>query len=557
MAQDMSESNVARRPTGIAVADYLRLGCDALEFGFAVFDESLRLVVCNHAFQDLRRYPKRLCKYGTNIADLYRFNAKRGDYGAGDVEDLVETRLKRACSSKLCTLEYDLGIGRTLSIRYSPIEHQALVLTYTDVTDQRRAERALKISEERYAFAMAGANEGMWDWEADSGIIFISDRYKRLVRLDLSSDQITLDEWIAMIHPEDLVIREQARTAHLAGDTEFFDCEYRVLCGDDKYRWFRDRAKTYKDDQGKVIRMTGSLTDITARKKAERKLIEANERVRKQNAMLTSLSGRLSKYLSPQIYSSIFSGEHTVAISSKRKKLTVFFSDIADFTEITESLESEDLTTLLNHYLTEMSNIALAHGATVDKFVGDAIMAFFGDPESRGIKDDAIACVRMALAMQDRMVELQRHWRDQGIERPFEMRVGINTGFCTVGNFGSEDRMDYTIVGNNANLASRLQSHARPGGIIIAHETFSLVKDTIAVEEVESVLVKGFSRPIQCYQVIGELDQLKSTGRIIREYDQGVRIFLDLYRSDGPKVIATLEKILSEVKSSSDSSNSR
>ncbi len=108
-------------------------------------------------------------------------------------------------------------------------------------------------------------------------------------------------------------------------------------------------------------------------------------------------------------------------------------------------LQSEDLTNLLNHYLTEMSKIALDHGATIDKYVGDAIIAFFGDPETRGVKEDARACVNMA--MQRRMRELRSEWLDMGLERPFEVRIGINTGFCTVGNFGSEDRMDYTIIG--------------------------------------------------------------------------------------------------------------
>ena len=100
--------------------------------------------------------------------------------------------------------------------------------------------------------------------------------------------------------------------------------------------------------------------------------------------MLESLASKLSKYLSPQIYKSIFSGEKNVEVASQRKKLTIFFSDIAGFTETTDILESEELTILLNQYLREMSSIALEHGATIDKFIGDAIMLFFGDPETRG-----------------------------------------------------------------------------------------------------------------------------------------------------------------------------
>ena len=127
-------------------------------------------------------------------------------------------------------------------------------------------------------------------------------------------------------------------------------------------------------------------------------------------------------------------------------------------------MESEELTNLLNEYLTEMSTIALDYGATIDKYIGDAIVAFFGDPETKGVKQDAQACVLMAIEMQRRMRTLEQQWRDAGVERPFRIRVGISTGFCTVGNFGSKDRMDYTIIGNEVNLAARLESSSELGG---------------------------------------------------------------------------------------------
>jgi len=527
----------------------LRAGLDALGCGFAIFDDRLDLVASNHAFRELRSYPKVLCTPGTNIVELYRFNAERGDYGEGDREVLIKLRLARAESRSRHSLEYELATGRILSIDYMPIEAGGLLMSYIDVTKRKLAEQALKESEERYALAMAGANEGMWDWNAGTDEIMVSDSYKRLIGLHSPSDRIKLEDWVVMIHPDDLAARNGARQAHLDGRAEFYECEYRVRCGNGEYRWFQDRAQSRRDERGDIVRMSGSLTDVTERKKAQNALVEANQRIRDQNQVLTSLSNQLSKYLSPQVYSSIFSGSQPVEISSKRKKLTVFFTDIADFTEIAEGQESEELTSLLNRFLTEMSGIALKFGATIDKYIGDAIMGFFGDPESRGTKADALACVEMALAMQARMAELQRAWHDQGIERPFEMRIGINTGFCTVGNFGSENRMDYTIIGNEVNLASRLQSHAHPGGILIAHETFSMVKDEIGVEEHAPVSVKGFSRPVQCYVVIGRLNELRMQGRVIREYDEGVRIFLDLFRADRSKVTQIVEGILEKLRS--------
>jgi len=190
-----------------------------------------------------------------------------------------------------------------------------------------------------------------------------------------------------------------------------------------------------------------------------------------KNELLAQLSSKLAKFLPLQLYNSIFTGTHIAGVAAKRKRLTIFFSDIANFTETTDNLESEELTNLLNQYLTEMFKIAVGHGATIDKYVGDAIMGFFGDPASRGSKEDAIACIKMSIAMQRRMRELQLKWLELGSEKPFQLRIGVNTGFCTVGNFGSEDRMDYTIIGNEVNLAARLQSHAELGGILVTHET--------------------------------------------------------------------------------------
>lgn len=247
-------------------------------------------------------------------------------------------------------------------------------------------------------------------------------------------------------------------------------------------------------------RITGGGTvavysDITELKRREESLAE-------KSTALEVLSGKLAKYLAPQVYNSIFTGRQDVRIASQRKKLTVCFSDIAGFTEAADKMESEELTQLLNHYLTEMSRIASEHGATIDKYVGDAIVMFFGDPESRGVKEDALACVTMALAMQKRMTELAQVWRDAGMETPLRCRIGIHTDYCTVGNFGSEDRMDYTIIGAAVNLASRLEHEAQPGTVLISYETFAQVKDEIHCEEQGRIQVRGIAYPVATYRVV-------------------------------------------------------
>ena len=274
----------------------------------------------------------------------------------------------------------------------------------------------------------------------------------------------------------------------------------------------------------------------------------ANKLVTEQNRILENLSSKLSKYLSPQIYQSIFKGEQNVEISSKRKKLTICFTDIAGFTETTDNLESEELTNVLNHYLTEMSVIALQHGATIDKFIGDAMLLFFGDPQTKGVAEDAKACVIMAIAMQRRMRELEQEWRNRGLLRPFRIRMGITTGFCTVGNFGSRDRMDYTIIGNEVNLASRLQSATEPGSILLSHETNALVQGLVMTEEQPPITVKGFPKPISGYKLVGTYDDLVKAGRVVLEERDGLHVLVDLTKQDRSDVIEILQDILTQLK---------
>ena len=277
-----------------------------------------------------------------------------------------------------------------------------------------------------------------------------------------------------------------------------------------------------------------TVVDITKRVTSQKKIEE--------------LTNKLSKYLSPQVYQSIFSGKQNVQIEAYRKKLTVFFSDIKGFTEITDRLEPEVLSSLLNSYLNEMSKIALKYGGTIDKFIGDAILIFFGDPESKGDEEDAKACVLMAIEMRERMKFLRKLWEDQGISNPLDIRIGINTGFCNVGNFGSEDRLDYTIIGGEVNLASRLESSAEIGQILISNETNALIKKDIICEKKEEINVKGITHKIQTYQVIGTSKSLPIKNIILNEEYDGFNLEVNLNISDKHQVVASLEKVLKQLK---------
>jgi adenylate cyclase len=258
-------------------------------------------------------------------------------------------------------------------------------------------------------------------------------------------------------------------------------------------------------------------------------------RVRSQIALsertktVKNLANKLSRYLAPQVYQSIFEGTRDVTLTTRRKKLTVFFSDIKDFTETTANLQPEDLNYLLNKYFTEMSKIAIEYGGTIDKFIGDAMVIFFGDPETRGVKEDAVQCVRMAMAMQRRLADLDEIWRDKGYDKPFQQRIGINTGFCNVGNFGSDFRMNYTIIGPEVNLAARLEQTSDTGGIMMSYETYALVRDVVQAEERPPVRAKGIAREIRTFAVVNPAGGTTER-HVFRGERPGMKFLVDLDR---------------------------
>ncbi|HTP97860.1 MAG TPA: PAS-domain containing protein [Casimicrobiaceae bacterium] len=649
---------------GDRAAHLLRAGLDTLAFGFAIFDRDLRLVTSNKAFRTLRGYPAALVKPGTEIVELYRYNARRGDYGAGDVEAHAMSRLTRARGREPYSLEHVTSSGQLLLVRYTPIVHDGLVLAYEDITARKAAERAAAQKEAQLAVALDNMPGALAYTDAHGMIVLRNPRFAEMYPApkELLAPGRPYPEflrWLAMhgyygegdvdalvakrvaslLHPtghtledrtpDGRVYRVLRRRADGGGTvtvitdiTDFKRAEAAlarkeailhgaldnmpgalvytdanldiVICNGRFAEWYPVPPELLQPGQpypallrylaehgyygegdvddhvaqrveslcnptgvafedrtpdGRVYRIArrraadgGTVTamsDITELKSAEAKLRdavaqteEANRQAREKNRMLESLSAKLSKYLSPQIYRSIFTGEKTAEVAAQRKKLTIFFSDIAGFTETTDMLESEELTILLNQYLREMSSIALEYGATIDKFIGDAIMLFFGDPETRGPREDATACVRMAIAMQQRMRDLQAEWRERGQENVFQLRIGINTGFCTVGNFGSNERVDYTIIGNEVNLASRLQQHADLGGILLAHETYALVKDEVITEETGTITVKGFPKPVRTHRVVG-LHDASGEGRVIRQEQDGLLLVIDQRRLTG------------------------
>ena len=257
--------------------------------------------------------------------------------------------------------------------------------------------------------------------------------------------------------------------------------------------------------QGQFVDRTAEFELRKEREKLLEDKLRDSEIIAEKTRELENLANRLAKYLSPQIYNSIFTGNSENKDSFARKNLTIFFSDIEGFTAISDGMEPEKLAYLINSYLSEMSNIAIEFGGTIDKFIGDAILIFFGDPETEGDHKDATKCVEMAVRMRERVAELQKVWQEEGIAKPLRVRMGINTGFCTVGNFGSDHRLEYTVLGSPVNLAARLEAAAEPDTIYISDSTRLLIGDAADCTYVQEITPKGFLRPVPVYR----LDNLK------------------------------------------------
>ncbi len=234
--------------------------------------------------------------------------------------------------------------------------------------------------------------------------------------------------------------------------------------------------------------------------------IQARRRI-KTKKQLKNLSAKISEYLPPQVVQNISNGQMEALSTHHRKKLTIFFSDIKDFTSMTDGMEPEDMANLLNEYFTEMDTIISTYQGTLAQVTGDSLLVLFGAPEQTNDKDHALRCLNMAKDMQNKMKGLQIRWFNKGIDENFMIRCGINTGMATVGTFGSSMRKLYTAHGMQVNLAARLEQACEPGSILISHSTWALVKDEIPCPEKQQINAKGYHKPVRVYEV--ELDKIK------------------------------------------------
>ena len=362
--------------------------------------------------------------------------------------------------------------------------------------------RDIETARRRLVDAIENSSEGFAFFDPDDRLVLCNTRYKELL---YPNTDIDIEPGTAF----ETIIRGAAENGHIV------DAEGRID------EWVADRLAFHHDpgepriqqrSGGQWILITERKTgdggnvaiysNITDLKQREEELTTKSNALEEINKRLKKAQEQISKYIDPNITEKIFKGEFSAELSHKRLKLTMFFSDIKDFTQFTDASDPEAVAKLLNEYLGEMAQIVRTWGGTIPQFTGDSIFAIFGAPDSKGERGDALACLRMALEMQMKMKTLREKWWNEGIQFPFEIRCGIHTGMANVGNYGSEGFMEYSAIGLNTNLASRLEQACQPGEIYLSHTSWALVNDEIPCEEVGTIEVKGFHYPIQTYRVL-------------------------------------------------------
>ncbi len=209
------------------------------------------------------------------------------------------------------------------------------------------------------------------------------------------------------------------------------------------------------------------------------------------------MKARLTPYFAPTVMEKILASPEMLSNVSK-KELTILFSDIVGFTAWSSTKEAQEIHETLNRYFQEMSSVVFAHEGTIDKFMGDGMLAFFGDPTPQ--KDHAPRAVQAAIAMQQKAWELKKEWSQTNGMR-IRVRIGIHTGEVVVGNMGSEERMDYTVIGSHVNLAQRLESNSAPDRILISQEVYDKLSSDYITTSNGTIEAKGFSDPVAVYYV--------------------------------------------------------
>lgn len=245
----------------------------------------------------------------------------------------------------------------------------------------------------------------------------------------------------------------------------------------------------------------GSTFAARVREVQQERLDQAHQELALAHQRLDEGATLIARYVPTELAEDILAGRVTSDDGYERRRITVFFSDLVGFSDVADELEPEDLALLINGYFTAMTDIARRHGGTVDELQGDALLIFFGAPRRTEDRENALNAVRMAREMQAALPDLYRTWESSGITQHLSVRMGIDTGVVTVGNFGSLSRLKYAALGKHVNIAARLQAQCSPGRILLSKSTWLLVRDEVPCEERGELDLKGMHTPVEAFEV--------------------------------------------------------
>lgn len=236
------------------------------------------------------------------------------------------------------------------------------------------------------------------------------------------------------------------------------------------------------------------------------------------------IKGAFTYYVSSSVVNEMLKHPEKLKLGGERKELTVLFSDIKDFTTIAEGLTPEELVNLLNEYLTAMTDVVFKYDGTLDKYIGDAIMAVYGAPLD--LPDHPFKACQSALEMIKELKRLNEKWIGEG-RQAFDIRIGLNTGPMMVGNMGSKQRFDFTAMGDSVNLGSRLEgaNKSYKTSIMIGERTYERVKDEFVCMELDSVRVKGKKKPVKIYNLVGHKDLPGIPEEIVIQFNEAVTAY--------------------------------
>lgn len=341
------------------------------------------------------------------------------------------------------------------------------------------------------------------------------------------------DWFVCTVLPEDEVMGRIHE--HAAGAAIVFLIVMSIVVGLSYY--FASQVSKPLESMAREAKAIGELK-LEANSPPESVVLEVDLLGKSLESMKTGLRS-FQKFVPSELVESLMGSGEEAAFGGESREITIFFSDIAGFTTITEKLQPDEIVELMREYLGAMTDEVVNGGGTVDKYIGDAVMAFWGAPRVNATH--ARAACQVALACQERLHELRKKWRAEG-KPVFDVRIGIHTGDAVVGNFGSERRLNYTVIGDSVNLASRLEGLNKQYStdIMISEHTF-LAADGVLARPIDLVSVKGKSEAVLVYELLAMDDSNPELAELARLQTVALEHYCE---QDWPAALSLFEQVL-------------